>query len=327
MRLLVGSDAVSPPSFASFDLTYRIPESYVLKAAAALPSNRASPGTVSAGPSGDIGTPEKALGWQAIWSAHQVRIAVLGVGLAALTVILFLQDVISRRRRLHRVVRVGFLLWTLVWLGWYAGAQLTIVNLITYIHTLVKDWPQMTFVIYHSALRPFLELPDQAWAEFEASGRIKWTSDLAEIPAKYGVTNVYGEIGTSFANSAVAQPKFAAAMVATLIKGLGADHVLWGTDSVWYGSPQWQIEAMRRLEIPEDMQKKYGFAPLGGANGAVKQGIFGLNSARLYRLNLKAADARPMPAYSADRLAQLKKEYEFAAKEPSNLRYGYVRAG
>jgi NosR/NirI family nitrous oxide reductase transcriptional regulator len=34
---------------------------------------------------------------------------------------------------------VGFLLWTLVWLGWYAGAQLTIVNLITYIHTLVTD--------------------------------------------------------------------------------------------------------------------------------------------------------------------------------------------
>jgi uncharacterized protein len=38
-------------------------------------------------------------------------------------------------------------------------------------------------------------------------------------------------------------------------------------------------------------------------------------------------DARPLPAYSEDKLAQLKKEYEFAAKEPSNLRYGYVRAG
>ena len=72
-----------------------------------------------------------------------------------------------------------------------------------------KDWPQINFVIYHSALRPFLELPDQAWAEFEASGRIKWASDLAEIPAKYGVTNVYADLGTSFANSAVAHPKFA----------------------------------------------------------------------------------------------------------------------
>ena len=75
------------------------------------------------------------------------------------------------------------------------------------------------------------------------------------------------------------------------------------------------------------MQKKYGFAPLGDANGAIKRAIFGLNSARLYRLNLKPADASPIPPYSADRLAQLKKEYEFAAKEPSNLRYGYVRAG
>ena len=139
LRLLVGSDAVSPPGFASFDLTYRIPESYVLKAAAAPASSRAPAGTMNAGPSGEIGTPEKTLAWQAIWSAHRVRIAILGAGLAALTVILFLQDVISRRRRLHRVVRVGFLLWTLVWLGWYAGAQLTIVNLITYIHTLVTD--------------------------------------------------------------------------------------------------------------------------------------------------------------------------------------------
>ena len=102
--------------------------------------------------------------------------------------------------------------------------------------------------------------------------------------------------------------------------------MIWGTDSVWYGSPQWQIEAMRRLEIPEDMQKKYGFAPLGGADSPIKQMIFGSNAARLYRLNLKATENKPMPSYSADRLAALKNEYELAAKEPSNLRYGYVRA-
>jgi predicted TIM-barrel fold metal-dependent hydrolase len=190
-----------------------------------------------------------------------------------------------------------------------------------------RDWPQMNFVVYHSALRAFLELPDQAWAEFEASGRIKWASDLAEIPQRFGVTNVYAELGTSFANSAVAHPKFCAALVGTLIKGLGMDHVMWGTDSVWYGSPQWQIEALRRLEIPEDMQKKYSFAPLGGANSGVKQLIFGINATRLYRLNLKAAENTTMPAYSEDRLAGLKNEYELAAKEPSNLRYGYVRAG
>src|SRR2546427_693772 len=189
-----------------------------------------------------------------------------------------------------------------------------------------KDWPQVNFVIYHAALRSFLETPDAALAEFEQTGRIKWATDLAEIPAKYGVTNVYGELGTSFANSAVANPRFAAAFIGTLVRGIGADHVVWGSDSVWYGSPQWQIEALRRLEIPEDMQKKYGFAPLGDANSATKQLIFAGNATRFYKIKLKAADNTRMPAFSEDRLAALKSEYTQAAKQPSNLRYGYVRA-
>src|SRR5262249_36736298 len=124
-----------------------------------------------------------------------------------------------------------------------------------------KDWPKINFVIYHSALRPFLEKPDDALAEFEKTGRIQWATDLAEIPAKYGVSNVYGEIGTAFANSAVANPRFAAAFVGTLVRGLGVDHVVWGTDSLWYGSPQWQIEALRRLGIPPGLQKENGVPP------------------------------------------------------------------
>jgi uncharacterized protein len=189
-----------------------------------------------------------------------------------------------------------------------------------------KDWPQMKFVIYHAALRPFLESPDQAWAEFEATGHIKWASDLAEIPEKFGVTNVYGEIGSAFANSAVADPKFAAAFIGTLVKGLGADHVVWGTDSVWYGSPQWQIEALRRLEVPADMQKKFGLPALGGPNSLTKQAIFGGNSLRIYGVQLKSAENTALPAYSEDKLAKLKAEYDLALKEPTNLRYGYVRA-
>jgi hypothetical protein len=74
------------------------------------------------------------------------------------------------------------------------------------------------------------------------------------------------------------------------------------------------------------MQKKYGFAPLGDANSAVKQLIFAGNATRFYKIKLKAADNTRMPAFSEDRLAALKNEYALAAKEPSNLRYGYVRA-
>jgi predicted TIM-barrel fold metal-dependent hydrolase len=181
-----------------------------------------------------------------------------------------------------------------------------------------KDWPQLSFVIYHAAKQAFLVPPDDELAEFEKTGYIRWVSDLAAIPQKYGVSNVYGEIGSAFANSAVANPRCAAAMMGTLIKGMGSDHVVWGTDSVWYGSPQWQIEAMRRLEIPEDMQKKYGFKPLGAADGPVKNAILGENGLRIFGYNRKAEFASP------DRFATMKDEYERNGPSRSNLRYGYM---
>jgi predicted TIM-barrel fold metal-dependent hydrolase len=186
-----------------------------------------------------------------------------------------------------------------------------------------KDWPQINFVIYHSALRAFLEPPESELAKFEQGGKIDWVSDLAAIPGKLGVRNVYADIGTSFAISAVTNPRFCAAMIGTLIKGLGHDHVLWGTDSVWYGSPQWQIEAFRRLEIPDDMQKKHGFATLGLADGRVKAAIFGGNAARLYKLE-QHAELRP---WETDRLAEIKAAYLSDAPARSNAAYGFVARG
>ena len=183
-----------------------------------------------------------------------------------------------------------------------------------------KDWPQMNFVIYHGCLRPFLEKPDQTLAAFEQSGTIDWSTQLSQIPQEHGVSNVYAELGTAFATCATANPQLAAALVGTLIKGMGANRVVWGTDSVWYGSPQWQIEALRRLEIPEDMQKKHGFAPLGPANGIVKNAIFGYNSANLYGVEATAF-AEPLPK---DRLAEVKREYQLAGGFRNNATYGYV---
>ena len=153
-----------------------------------------------------------------------------------------------------------------------------------------KDWPQITFIIYHSALRPFIELPDASLKQFEDTGRIDWVTDLAEIPQKFGVKNVHAELGTCFANTCVTHPRLAAAMVGTLIKGLGQDKVVWGTDSVWYGSPQWQIEALRRLEIPEDMQKKHGFAPLGRGRRSGQERH--LRGQRREALQARAAEAQ-----------------------------------
>lgn len=184
-----------------------------------------------------------------------------------------------------------------------------------------RDWPQINFVIYHSAFRwTGAGNAARALAQFDATGRVEWTSDLADIPAKFGVSNVYGDLGQIFAQTTVAEPRLCAALMGILVKGLGADHVVWGTDAVWTGSPQWQIEALRRLEIPEDMARKHGFAPLGPAEGPVKTAIFGTNSAKMYRYDIKRA------AWRDDRFAAHKREYLRAGAEPSNLRYGYVAA-
>ncbi len=180
-----------------------------------------------------------------------------------------------------------------------------------------KDWPQLNFVIYHSGFRFTGGEWANGWEQFEKSGRVDWVTDLAEIPEKFGVKNVYGDLGQIFAQSTLAEPRLCAAMLGMLIKGLGADHVVWGSDAVWTGAPQWQIEALRRLEIPEDMRRKYGYAALGPADGRVKNMIFGENSARLYRYDRRAELA-------TDRIALAKADYERDGPHRTNLRYGYV---
>jgi uncharacterized protein len=149
-----------------------------------------------------------------------------------------------------------------------------------------KDWPQLNFLIYHSAVQSGEEPTTGAIKEFEATGHIPWITELAAIPQKYGVKNVYAEIGGTFAITSVSAPQYCAGILGILVKGLGADHVLWGTDSVWHGSPQWQIETFRRLEIPHELRKKFGFDPLGPEDGEIKKMILGQNAARIFNVKL-----------------------------------------
>jgi uncharacterized protein len=184
-----------------------------------------------------------------------------------------------------------------------------------------KDWPQLNFIVYHGGYRyAGGGKAADAWAQFERTGRIDWITDLAEIAARHGVNNVYADVGQLFAQTTMSEPRLSAVMLGQLIKGLGADHVCWGTDAIWTGSPQWQIEALRRLEIPEALQKQHGFAPLGAADGAVKNAIFGGNNARLYNVppQLRAQVA-------GDQLAAYKTLYEQHGAGRTNLAYGYVR--
>jgi uncharacterized protein len=92
------------------------------------------------------------------------------------------------------------------------------------------------------------------------------------------------------------------ALVEWGLKELGEEHIIWGTDSVYYGSPQWQIEALRRIEIPDEMCARHGFRKLGPPDSGVKQGILGLNGARVFGLN-------PAEYRDGGRLASLRREY------------------
>jgi hypothetical protein len=172
-----------------------------------------------------------------------------------------------------------------------------------------RDWPQLNFVIYHSALRSGGIPSRQDQETFERTGAIPWVSDLARIPGEFGVKNVFAELGSIFAITAVSAPRYCAGILGTLIKGMGEDKVVWGTDSVWYGGPQWQIEALRRLEIPADLQQKFGFRPLGPANGPVKNKIFAANAAAIHPYSAAAV--------GTDELARMK---EKARKESGTVR-------
>ena len=96
--------------FVLASLDYTLPASYIL-----MPEPAAAPV------------------WAEPWIEGRYEIAVLGAALIVLTAILTFQAALSRRRRLHRYIRNGFLVFTLVWIGWIASAQLSIVHLINYL--------------------------------------------------------------------------------------------------------------------------------------------------------------------------------------------------
>jgi transcriptional regulator of nitric oxide reductase len=85
--------------------------------------------------------------WQQVWADRIPALAALATMLAALTAVLFLQDPIARRPQLYRPLRIAFLGVTLVWLGWFAGAQLSVVNVLTFVLSLLTGFHWEDFLL------------------------------------------------------------------------------------------------------------------------------------------------------------------------------------
>jgi hypothetical protein len=105
-------------------------------------------------------------------------------------------------------------------------------------------------------------------------------------------------------------------MLGQMIQVAGADHILWGTDSIWGGSPQSQIVRLRKLKMTDALMEKHTYPEL---TDAIKDQILGLNAAKLFGVDPKAK----RQAIKADKLSRLREEYRQDPR-PSNTQYGWV---
>lgn len=85
--------------------------------------------------------------WVRVWYAERFEIAVLGVGLLVLSAILIFQDWLVRRPILLERLRTGYLIYTVVFIGWYGLAQLSVVNILTFIHAALHGFRWSMFLI------------------------------------------------------------------------------------------------------------------------------------------------------------------------------------
>jgi len=156
-----------------------------------------------------------------------------------------------------------------------------------------KRFPDVDFIVYHSAIHHMQNANTFASNEgpYDPDGEVD-----AENPTNYPVDrsanilvhrvvendlkgkNVYAELGSAWM-LVMNYPTAAGHLIGKLLKYVGEDNVLWGSECIWFASPQPQIEAFRAFQIPEELRDLYGYPEL---TPQIKAKIFGLNAARLY---------------------------------------------
>jgi hypothetical protein len=147
------------------------------------------------------------------------------------------------------------------------------------IGVVAKRFPDVNFLVYHSGF--VTSVPEQAYDE---SGRRDGIDTLIHSLIKNGVkpgSNVYAELGSTW-RFLMRDPDQAAHALGKLIRHCGESNVLWGTDSIWYGSPQDQIQAFRTFQIAPQLRDRFGYAEI---TPSLRAKIFGLNAAKVYGLS------------------------------------------
>jgi predicted TIM-barrel fold metal-dependent hydrolase len=187
-----------------------------------------------------------------------------------------------------------------------------------------KDWPDLNFIIYHSGFRGFgANWISQGLGEKVIDPKtndpqeIPWISDILRILKRNpDLKNVYFELGSTFHMTSMYNPTVCMHMLGQMLQVAGPERILWGTDSIWGGSPQSQIERLRRLKIQDELIEKHGYPQL---TDAVKNQIFGFNAAKLFGIDPKVK----LQAIKADKLSMIREEFR-RHPNPSHTQYGWV---
>ena len=152
-----------------------------------------------------------------------------------------------------------------------------------------KAFPTVQFAAYHSGWEP--GVTEGPFTEATAD---QGTNRLVASLRRAGVapnSTVYAELGSTWFNL-MRSPNEAAHVLGKLLVAVGEDRVIWGTDSIWYGSPQGQIDAFRSFTISTEIQERFGYPAL---TDEIKAKILGRNVAHLYDLDLASIARRPRP--------------------------------
>jgi predicted TIM-barrel fold metal-dependent hydrolase len=192
-------------------------------------------------------------------------------------------------------------------------------------------FPEVNFVIYHSACA----------FDVAAEGNGIWnpgdmvdsqnggTSRLAKVVFESGLTNknVYAEMGSVW-SLMMNDPMLSQHYIGKMLKYVGTERLVWGTESIWLGGPQPQIAAFKMFKLSDQIREQNGYPEF---TDLTKRQVFGLTSARLYGIN--PGDC--YTTFQTDGIARYRRELQeqygegqYAARRPLMTRYkDYVNHG
>src|SRR2546426_259708 len=173
-----------------------------------------------------------------------------------------------------------------------------------------KRYPDVNFLIYHSGF--VTGKTEGPYDPQRSDGVDALVTSLRENNIKPG-SNVYAELGSTW-RFLMRDPDAAAHALGKLFKHIGEDNVLWGTDSIWYGSPQDQIQAFRTFQISDALAAKHGYSKI---TPVLRAKVFGRNALAVYKIPADVLKKH----LTADKVARERLAYRERA-DPAFVTYG-----